>query len=433
MDNIIKHSFFEKAYYAIVLFLYIYAPNIAGLPYNPAKFMLLIIVAEALYRKLFLFKQFIIPQLLLYLGLIIYTYSILIFHGTFSHPNQQGPIQQILTQALEIIPFSILFINILNRRGYTLEDFIDFMLIIVFIQGIIVLLQFISIEARSFFQNILGIRKIKSVGQFQWFRGLAFAITKNYDFSLVQSFGLFFIISKFLTKKIKAWHYLTIVLIFFTITISGRTGFIGIAFALLVLFLRTFRFNQFMLVIRRLSISVGIILILYNALQFTFPSIHNSINDNVLPWAFEFYYNYLETGEFSTDSSDQLQDSHYYNLSDKTLFHGDGMYMGKTGFYYGLTDAGYMRQAMYFGVFGIFLFYILYLRMALLNYSKLSNYYNFIIPSLTILLLIGHYKGDVFTNSLLLNRYFYVSAIGLLFYAYKQIDKNKINSITHHN
>ena len=72
--------------------------------------------------------------------------------------------------------------------------------------------------------------------------------------------------------------------------------------------------------------AAGIVYLGYFSLQFIFPSLYSSVNNNLLPWAFEFYYNYMETGELTTESSDQLHDSHYYDLPDKTLFHGDGKY-----------------------------------------------------------------------------------------------------------
>jgi len=116
MDKISQRPLLETIYYAIILFLYVFAPTIAGLPYNPAKFMLLLIVAEALYFNVFNIKTILIPQFLLYIVLILFTYGILMIHGTFGNPLHDAPVQQILTHIFEILPFSILYINILIRR-----------------------------------------------------------------------------------------------------------------------------------------------------------------------------------------------------------------------------------------------------------------------------------------------------------------------------
>ncbi|MGB0870103.1 MAG: hypothetical protein ACPGSD_10935 [Flavobacteriales bacterium] len=429
MNESIRKPFLERIYYTLILFFYIYAPPIVGLPYNPAKFMLLIIVAEAAYRNLIYIKKFVIPHIAIYIIIIGYTYSILLFHGTFGQNLHTGPMQQMLTQIFEMIPFSLLFANILISRRYNLDDFMDMLIIIFAIQGIIILFEFISYDVRLFLQKLIGVTKVKSVGQFQWFRGIAFSLTKNYDFALAQSFGLFIIISKFFRKNIGWFDYLTISLIFLSIVVSGRTGFIGVAVAVFILISKIVTFQLFITSIRKFVLAAGLIYIGYFSLQFVLPQIYASINNNLLPWAFEFYYNFLETGELTTASSDQLQDSHYYDLSDKTLFHGDGKYMRPDGFYYGLTDAGYMRQTMYFGVFGIILFSFVYIRIAILNYKYLDRNLRFIIPSIVLLLFIGHYKGDVFTNSLILNRMTYILGFGFLLFQSKKNEEEMFISV----
>jgi len=423
MDFTSNRSLLEKIYYATILFLYMFAPTIVGLPYNPAKFMLLLIVTESLYINVFNIKRIFIPQFAIYLVLLIFTYGILIYHQTFGNASHVGPVNQIVTHVLEIIPFSILYVNILIKRGYTINDFIDVVINIMAIQGLLMLLQFISVDFRALIQGLLGSSKIRSVGTFQWFRGLGVALSKNYDFSLLQSFGMFLIMSKFLRNKIVIADYFKIFLIVFSIIISGRTGFIGLGLAAAIFLFKTLRYQIFISFMKKASLALIVIYSLYTVSAYVVPNIHNSINNNLLPWAFEFYYNYIETGEFSTSSSDQLSESHYYELSDKTIVFGDGKYVRDDGFYYGLTDAGYMRQTLYFGVIGILIFAILYIRIAIINFTRLSVNYNYIIPSYTLLMFVAHYKGDVFTNSLILNRAFYVVGVGLIIYMLKAEDE----------
>lgn len=425
MDTLSQRPFLEKIYYATLLFLYVFAPTIVGLPYNPAKFMILLVVAEALYMNVFNLKKILIPQFAIYVVLILFTYGILIYHGTFGNPIHNAPVQQILTHLFEILPFSFLYINILIKRGYSINDFIDLFINIMAIQGLLMLLQFISVDFRKLIQGFLGITKIKSVGSFQWFRGLGVALSKNYDFSLLQSFGMFLLMSKFLRHKIVILDYFKIFLIVFSIIISARTGIIALGFAALVFIMKTVRYSIFINFIKKVSIALFVIYGLYTLSAYVVPNVYSSVNNNLLPWAFEFYYNYIETGEFSTSSSDQLTESHYYSLPDKTIVYGDGKYLREDGYYYGLTDAGYMRQTLYFGVFGIAIFALSYLRIAYINFVRLSTNYNFILPSYALLLFIAHYKGDVFTNSLILNRAFYVIGIGFIIYVLKAEDEKQ--------
>ena len=430
MDSLSHRPLLEKIYYTTILFLYVFAPTIVGLPYNPAKFMFLIIVAEALYLNVFNIKKIFIPQIALYVVLLVFTWGILIYHGTFGRPEHAGPVQQILTQVLEMIPFSILFINILIRRGYSINDFIEVFINIMAIQGLLMLLQFVSADFRVTVQQLLGATKIKSVGTFQWFRGLGVSLSKNYDFALLQSFGMFLLISKFLRNKMVLLDYAKIFLIVFSIIISGRTGFVGLGFATAVFIFKTVRYQAFISFLKKASVVIGVVYGLYMATAFVLPNVYSSINNNLLPWAFEFYYNFMETGEFSTDSSDQLNESHYYALPDKTIVYGDGKYVRPDGFYYGLTDAGYMRQTLYFGVIGILIFAVIYIRIAYINFTRLSANYNFIVPSIAFLLFVAHYKGDVFTNSLILNRTFYVLGIGFILYMLKAEDEQRLHALT---
>lgn len=430
MNETVKKPLLEQLYYTIILFFYIYAPPLKGLPYNPAKFMLLLIVAEAMYKNLFYFKKIVIPQIVIYIILIFYTYSILIVNGTFGVDLQQGPVQQIITHLLEIIPFSVLFANVLIDRGYKIDDFIKLLISIFAVQGFIVFLEFVSYDFRKFFQGLMGVSKVAKSGQFQWFRGLGFALTRNFDYALLQSFGLFLLISKYLKSKINFIDYLAISLIFFSVIVSGRTGLVGIAFAILVFFTKIYKFDTFIYSMKRVIVAVSLIFVGYAAIGVLSPSVRNSIDNTLLPWAFEFYYNYLETGELTTASSDQLQESHYYDLSDKTLFQGDGMYYSGHALFYGLTDAGYMRLAMYFGITGILIFVILYVRLAVLSFSRLSKYDNFIVPSFVVLMLVAHYKGDVFANSLILNRTIYVIGFGLLLLQNRENEIEFQSSIT---
>ena len=107
-------------------------------------------------------------------------------------------------------------------------------------------------------------------------------------------------------------------------------------------------------------------------ISFIFPAVYSTMNDSILPWAFEFYYSFTETGEFTTESSEQLLEQHYYALGDNTLIYGDGMYKRYDGMYYGLTDAGYMRHAMYYGIPGIILFILTYFNAVVYSYKNSS-------------------------------------------------------------
>ncbi|MCT4665932.1 MAG: hypothetical protein N4A45_11945 [Flavobacteriales bacterium] len=411
----VKKRTLQTVYYLLLIFLYIYAPPFTGLPYNVAKFVLILVVLEALYLNVFSIPRLLIGQMGLYVILIIYTIIVLEMHDTIGIFRQTGPLEQIMTHLFEIIVISALLSRILQKRGYTLDHLLNLIYSAMTIQGVLVFMNFISYDIRSTLLPLIG-AKAKMTGTFDWYRGLGFSLVKNYDFALFQAMSIFIFAYKVLEKNTKLSDVLKLAIIAFSVFVSGRTGSIGIAFGLMLITYKTMSRKLFIYTIQRLAISIVGLFAAYFALSAFAPAVFSSINDKVLPWAFEFIYSYLDTGEFSTASSDQLVKDHYFDIADKTMIFGDGLYYDKSGFFYKFTDAGYMRQTLYFGVIGIVLFFIIYLRMVAqtMNYSK--NTYSFIVPSYFILMAITHYKGDVFSNSLILNRGFYIIAIGIVIF-----------------
>ncbi|WP_172840628.1 hypothetical protein [Sphingobacterium sp. B29] len=76
------------------------------------------------------------------------------------------------------------------------------------------------------------------------------------------------------------------------------------------------------------------------------------VENQLLPFAFEAVYNYIDTGETGTKSGEIL-DEMYFPISWQTFLFGDGIYTGKDGAYYMHTDAGIMRNILFYGIFGL--------------------------------------------------------------------------------
>lgn len=68
-------------------------------------------------------------------------------------------------------------------------------------------------------------------------------------------------------------------------------------------------------------------------------------------WAFEPFVNYIETGKFSTSSSDHLQTMYFVPNLDAIVW-GEGYYTDPfTLRYYKSTDVGFLRPILYYGLF----------------------------------------------------------------------------------
>jgi hypothetical protein len=186
-----------------------------------------------------------------------------------------------------------------------------------------------------------------------YFRG--YALSGSIFFELPAGFGLAYMaLVRLLAieeqKYITGYKlYIIFILLFVGSMFSGRTSFIGLAIAVVmgILLIK----SPFQLLIKNFSAILGFIILFAVIYGLVLPSRQKQILiDDVFPFAFEFYYNYEESGRLSTSSSDAMIYSHYYWLPDKTLLHGDGRIAGINGGFYGETDAGYMRNALYGGI-----------------------------------------------------------------------------------
>ena len=102
-------------------------------------------------------------------------------------------------------------------------------------------------------------------------------------------------------------------------------------------------------------------------------------------FAFEGFFNWWETGEWKTTSTDRWQTMIFWPDNMKTWWIGDGYFDGPTetdpyyvgpenyGFYK-WTDIGYLRFIYYFGLIGLILFMLYFCKVAAVCASRFSKY-----------------------------------------------------------
>jgi len=134
------------------------------------------------------------------------------------------------------------------------------------------------------------------------------------------------------------------------ITLSGRTGFVGFSLGLLLYIVyKWYQFSQILKNIIKISFGFLCLLIIFNvALK---PQQRNLFINNIFPFAFELYYSLRDTGKFRTDSTDALEQVHYYPLDSNTIMWGDGGFPWDFPSKYRHTDAGYMAHIILGGIF----------------------------------------------------------------------------------
>jgi len=332
--------------------------------YNSA--VLTIFIATALYlcrpkllNEVFhVFRnKFVVRLVIICLILIMISFLPGLLHFTFDFTIIKGYILFFFLLLSSIYVYPILILNVENSEIF---DHVLYLLITVFfIQSCIEIFAFVNPEIKrlvEFFQKESV--SAKDMGGIR-----ALALTGNPFFDLAAGFGLIFIvfIYSLLNKKSNSDFFsLKSSLIFLTLFIgsffAGRTAFVGLAIALGLYFIsfgsRVRKFWNFMRLL--LFISVGAF-VLY---QIVLPDETKDIVENqLLPYAFEAVYAYMDGGDASTKSGEVLEEM-YFPISLLTFFIGDGHYTGDDGNYYMHTDAGIMRNVLFYGIFGLtFIFF----------------------------------------------------------------------------
>ncbi|GHT53313.1 hypothetical protein FACS1894145_5340 [Bacteroidia bacterium] len=133
------------------------------------------------------------------------------------------------------------------------------------------------------------------------------------------------------------------------IALSGRTGFIGFFIGLLLYLI--FSWKNSSLILKNIGKILGVFILLLGV----FYGVLNSKQrqgfiDDLFPFAFEAYYNYRDNGTLNTGSSDALISWHYYPIQSETLIFGEGADSDHSR-EYRHTDAGYMNNLIFGGVF----------------------------------------------------------------------------------
>jgi len=167
---------------------------------------------------------------------------------------------------------------------------------------------------------------------------------------------------------------LLLIIGFFIVSVVGnmiaRTTSIGVGLGLMYIFLKS---EILAIAISKKSIrlwlvfvsSVVVMVLIAIFLYKTYPEV-----TSLMRFAFEGFFNWVETGTWETSSTEVLQSMWVFPDNDKTWLIGDGYFNDPiTGSFYKYTDVGYLRFTYYSGLIGLILFsiFFIYLTIALGN------------------------------------------------------------------
>ncbi len=262
--------------------------------------------------------------------------------------------------------FILTFENILGSyifysvflKGRSSSQVLDVFIWIGLFQSLIIVVMFINLPFREFIFNWFANENIIEMSErYGGVRGFGIAGSVTYDFSVLLSIFMMFSAYQLCnSSKSQFFYVLAWILGFFSVMVSGRTGFLGVAFSLWIIFIH-FRKTQTLIGVSKMII---IALMCVLASLMFFPGVSMIINEVLIPYAFEMFFSAAKGDGFNTSSTDLLAHM-YFQVSESTFWFGDARWLADGGnSYYMHTDAGYMRHMLFYGVVGSSILYVLY-------------------------------------------------------------------------
>ena len=393
----------HKIITTLVLFFFVFGISFYNIPLNSSKLTVIFLITYYLVKKIkykntsLKINKHILCVSFWVIASILLSLLSNILNGTSDFYIAYSFLLMLIETLLGSYLLYILFL-----RRYDFYNVLDFFIIIALIQSIIILGMFVSEFFREFIYSISNLNAEQLMQRYGGFRGFGLAGSVTYDLAFFLSIPLIFIsylISQ--RKKNKTYYILAWIVIVCAVLMTGRTGWIGIAFSLLILLYNIKNWNTFNSIVKLILMIFILINISLMVLESRYPEVYNVLIYSVVPYAFEMFINFYETGSFSAHSMEILEDM-YFLPSLKTLIMGDGYFKNPFGFgYYMHVDGGYIRMILFYGVFASLVLYSMYIYIFFTIYSKTKIYKNFNIVVLILCLyyFIVQWKGVIMSNS----------------------------------
>lgn len=381
----------------VILFFYIFGFSIIG---TLTSRDLLIPIFGILYlfdkpfrveiHQLFRIKK-IIKIFILIISLAFYSIVISIFRNTYDYEVPKKLISLFLNLFLGIFVFAM------YKKNEKSERIVVHLLYIFIVQSSIQFLSFSIPEVNKILDIFRTDLTINVRQRYADMRGLS--ISGVTFFMLAAGYGMIYILFFENIKKIfpnRFWgKILVLILLLFGGLSAGRTAIVGFGMGFGYFLYRNI-INTTNLKLPKIylrSIILGVllsILLLSVAILILDISALSIKIQNFIRFSFEYIYNFLELDQLRTSSTDHLFNDMYFKIPKSTILFGDGFYVNSDGSYYMHTDAGYMRNILYFGIVGFVLLFVLQVYM--LSWDRGNRFLSFV---LLVYILVIHIKGDV--------------------------------------
>lgn len=201
---------------------------------------------------------------------------------------------------------------------------------------------------------------------------------------------------------------LSFIYIFIIGLMMARSIIFGAIFALIVFLVRAY--NSYKL----FSSTSKVVFAVFFALMIASTLSSSLINrfQTVIDFGFELFINERETGHLRVQSMNSLDNMYIYPDNIKTWVIGDGKWDKSNGGYYKDTDVGVCRMIFYFGLIGLFVYFLFNIRLLMTICRRNREWGSLPVIVFLAYISILNYKGftDIF---LLIIPFYFVEATSM--------------------
>lgn len=382
-----KNCNIPSIFSVFLLFIYIYPLYIYGVPLSTRVIYALLgfgVILHGRYVKLSLLNPLkgLIPMFImsLFTGII---------NRTFDFSFAKYCISVLIFFFAAFFLYNILSHILKKKKWLDLDFLIKLFIIVVTLQSIISILMFIVPNLTEILYAIFPIPEGEKA-TVEGLAGLRLIGLGSYFFAagIIHGLSLIFIVYLYLKNKINKKWIVIYIFNFFVGLLMARTTVIG--FAMSLLFMAIWKPLNIFYIKQKFKWGTLLIILFIVALL----GMLVVVSEDVLKWAFEFFYNYSGSGSFESASTNTLKDMYVFPTYFFTYILGDGKYNLSDGSYYMSTDVGYLRLLYYGGIPMVvsYYFFMLYTIKYIIKYnpSIIDKYLYYI---LFLYILIINFKG----------------------------------------
>ena len=379
----------------------VYLMNVAGIAS-------LLVVEPGRFASFIMRKTFLFPLLILFLFL---SFSVA---WPIAHNTNDFTLVLISVGQINLYIGSAIFAYV-SLKNYDETLFVKTIFYAIILQAMVVMaMLFVPLVREIIFDVFTEGRRVfdRSSG----FRGLGLSGELVYGLSIGVAFGMMFAMYLYYSGRVKLIYIIGLFLLFFTVTLLARTGFLVMPFLLFFIVYSMFKTSR---TLSLSSIQKTVVLFVFSIMALVLFVAWLNYSDGPLSsfvkgWSFELINNFMEAGEIRTDSTDVMLGM-YFVPSLQSLLYGDGLMANPDGSYYMHTDIGYLRHVLFFGVVPALFLYGFFYSIAHVTIAKMDdNLLKASFLSFVIISFVAHAKGLFLHSSfflvLLFVFYFYFKA-----------------------